>query len=119
MFTRISGFANSIGPISLLRAITDLGRTGVPLQSLDLMAHQGVIVVTPYESKGGHDDDADFGAAWRLRSVGPGHLRLLTTVPADMSGINAAVLFAVESRLRELANDPALSYSFWLFNRIV
>jgi hypothetical protein len=43
---------------------------------------------------------------------------LLTTVPADLPGISAAVLRAAENRLRELAADPSLTYSFWLLTRI-
>jgi hypothetical protein len=43
---------------------------------------------------------------------------LLSTVPADLPGISAGVLSAAENRLRELARDPSLGYSFWLLNRI-
>ena len=43
---------------------------------------------------------------------------LLTTTPDDLPGISAAVLYAAETRLRELASDPTLGYSFWLLNRI-
>lgn len=43
---------------------------------------------------------------------------LLTEGTTDIPGISAAVLFAAENRLRELANDPSLTYSFWLLTRI-
>lgn len=44
---------------------------------------------------------------------------LLTETPSDLPGISAAVLSAAEGRLRELAHDPSLAFSFWLLNRIV
>lgn len=43
---------------------------------------------------------------------------LLGTSPRDAAGIAAAVVIAAEGRLRELRNDPSISYTFWLLTRI-
>lgn len=45
-------------------------------------------------------------------------IELLDASPRDTAGIAAAVVVAAESRLRELRDDPSLSYSFWLLTRI-
>lgn len=42
----------------------------------------------------------------------------LDASPQDVAGVAAATVAAAERRLRTLANDPSLSYCFWLLTRI-
>jgi hypothetical protein len=43
---------------------------------------------------------------------------LLSVSPGDIQAISRAVLRAAEERLRALAHDESLTYSFWLLTRI-
>ncbi len=43
---------------------------------------------------------------------------LLETTPEDTAGVAAATVVAAEHRLRDLRNDPSLTYCFWLLTRI-
>jgi hypothetical protein len=43
---------------------------------------------------------------------------LLSASPGDIQAISRAVLWAAEERLRALAHDESLTYSFWLLTRI-
>ncbi len=45
-------------------------------------------------------------------------VELLDVEPANVAAISAATLHASERRLRALAEDPSLSYGFWLLARI-
>ena len=43
---------------------------------------------------------------------------LLNDSPADAPAVARATIKAAETRLRELARDPSLTYCFWLLTRI-
>jgi hypothetical protein len=43
---------------------------------------------------------------------------LLETSPQDTASVASAVIYAAEERLRKLASDEGLGYSFWLLTRI-
>jgi hypothetical protein len=45
-------------------------------------------------------------------------VELLDTAPEQTSAVASAVVEAADNRLRQLADDPALTYCFWLLTRI-
>ena len=45
-------------------------------------------------------------------------VRLLGENPRDVARVSAAIIAASERRLRELHDDPSLSYSFWLLSHL-
>ena len=45
-------------------------------------------------------------------------IQLLETAPDNTLAIAEKTLLASEGRLRELAHDPSIAYSFWLLVRV-